>query len=133
MFRATALNQRQIATLDAFALAVFAPLMLAMVLLAPERFPPRVEAHHFLIVAVCLPGIWLLLGQLAAMRARLRTQRSDLKAALERIEAVSIRNELTGLVSRRHMTTLLEAEVQRRARHGAFFCIALIDLDNFKR
>lgn len=45
----------------------------------------------------------------------------------------SERDELTGLYNRRYMYCRIEAELQRLARGGEPFCIALGDVDHFKR
>jgi diguanylate cyclase (GGDEF)-like protein len=43
-----------------------------------------------------------------------------------------MRDELTGLINRRHMLELLEQERQRCVRSGRTFCVAMIDIDRFK-
>jgi diguanylate cyclase len=73
---------------------------------------------------------------LAIRIGRLRTdlvgQREELKAALERIQELATRDELTGLVNRRHMSALLKQERQRGLRSGRTFAVATIDIDHFK-
>jgi diguanylate cyclase (GGDEF)-like protein len=66
------------------------------------------------------------------MRARSRRQQQDLEAALVRIRELATRDELTGLVNRRHMRDLMEQEHQRCIRSGRTFCLAVLDIDRFK-
>jgi diguanylate cyclase (GGDEF)-like protein len=67
------------------------------------------------------------------LRTRLNMQKHELANALERVEFLATRDDLTGLINRRQVTEMMERERQRSIRTGAGFCIALIDLDHFKR
>ena len=116
-----------------FSLLAFGAMMLALAVLYPDSFDPRVEALYFATLAICLPPMALMLEKIRAMQADLRARKYALKQALEQIERVSTRDELTGLVNRRHMTLLLDQEILRRARRGPAFCAVLIDVDHFKR
>jgi len=98
----------------------------------PQVYRPAVELGHFLMLAVTLPAVSLLAGRLTALRERSRHQRRDLAEALARIQALAMRDELTGLINRRHMLELLEQERQRCVRSGRTFCVAMIDIDRFK-
>ncbi len=53
--------------------------------------------------------------------ARLKGRRlnADLRTALERIDKLATRDELTGLINRRQMKTQLMQEAARRSRTGA--------------
>jgi len=93
---------------------------------------PWTETVHALLAAVLLPVASLLTTRLAAVRARSRRQQQDLEAALSRIRELATRDELTGLVNRRHMRDLMEQEHQRCIRSGRGFCLAVLDIDGFK-
>jgi len=67
------------------------------------------------------------------MRNRLTEQKIELRKAVERIQQLATRDELTQLFNRRHMMSLLEFHTRQIKRTGAEFCLALIDLDHFKR
>jgi GGDEF domain-containing protein len=60
-------------------------------------------------------------------------QKQELTVALEQIQLMAAHDDLTGLLNRRHMVVLLEQETQRSLRSGRGFCLALIDMDHFKR
>ncbi|CAA7622763.1 bifunctional diguanylate cyclase/phosphodiesterase [Magnetospirillum sp. SS-4] len=49
-----------------------------------------------------------------------------------RLEDLSVRDPLTRLYNRRKFDEFLSHEVERARRHGHGFCLALIDLDDFK-
>lgn len=114
---------------------VFAALALAAAmgwLVWNRRAALMVEALHLLLVVTMLPAASVLATRLANMRARSRRQQQDLEAALARIRELATRDELTGLVNRRHMRELMEQEHQRCIRSGRSFCLAVMDIDQFK-
>jgi len=99
----------------------------------PAVYEPAIEAAHFAMVAVMLPAVGMLAGQLSRLRARLHQQKTELGEALARIQDLATRDDLTGLANRRHMTAMLEQEYTRCARSGQPFCVAVLDIDHFKR
>ena len=106
--------------------------MLLMGDLHPEVYQPSVELGHFLVLCVALPGVSVLAGRISRIRRRQQEQKIELTRALEQIRAMATRDELTGLLNRRHMQTILEQEAARCLRGGHGYCLALIDLDHFK-
>ncbi len=51
----------------------------------------------------------------------------------QKIEALAIRDGLTGLYLRRHMMDRLGEEINRELRRGRELCFVMIDLDHFKQ
>jgi diguanylate cyclase len=70
---------------------------------------------------------------LSSLRGRLHRQRTELQAALARIQDLATLDDLTGLANRRRAHELLSAEVTRGQRATQPFAVALVDLDRFKR
>jgi len=66
-------------------------------------------------------------------RARLTESRRQLADTLEQVQRLASRDELTRSLNRRSVIAALERECSRAGRSGAPFCIAMIDLDHFKR
>jgi len=99
----------------------------------PARYDPRVEVMHFVFAAIVLGAVAALAERLGKLRARLVAQRTELASALERIQSLATRDELTGLLNRRAAIDSLRAELRRRDRVKPMMCVALIDLDRFKR
>jgi diguanylate cyclase (GGDEF)-like protein len=133
MFGMFQLRPVAVAWMSLYAVAVFGGTMAVMAWRDPATFDPATETAHFLMVATMLPTVSLLSGRLSRMRERQRRQKQELAKALARIQELATRDELTGLINRRHMIELLEQERQRCVRSGRTFCIALIDIDHFKR
>jgi diguanylate cyclase (GGDEF)-like protein len=93
---------------------------------------PGEEAVLFLISLVTSVAMAVLVARLARLRQRLVRQRQDLAEALERIQLLATRDELTGLPNRRAMLDALQAAAARQARVGEPVALVMIDLDHFK-
>ena len=50
-----------------------------------------------------------------------------------RLERLANTDELTGLPNRRHFLDLVRAEIVRSRRYGKTLCVAMIDIDDFKK
>jgi len=133
MFAAFTLSPKASRALGFFAVTVLGLVMLAMARHAPDAFDPTVEGIHFAFAAVVLPVISMLAGDLSDLRSSLRLQKTELQAALARIHRLATRDDLTGLINRRHMEELAEMEQRRALRSGSLPCLCLVDIDHFKR
>lgn len=132
MFGLFVATPAQMRAVSLFAVASFGTAMATMAWLDPVTYPPHVELGHFLLVATMMPAVSMLAARLSRMRARARAQRAELAQALARIRELATRDELTGLINRRHMQELLEQEHQRCIRSGQTFCLAVLDIDGFR-
>jgi diguanylate cyclase len=120
------------------AMALFALIGLGAVMLwrtrgVVPRYASDQEVIHFFFAVIVLAGVSALSVRMGALRAHLGRQKVDLERALEQIRLLATRDELTGLVNRRHMMALLSEERERQSRSGAPMCVVLIDIDLFKR
>ena len=91
-----------------------------------------VEALRFSALVVITIWMSFIGGYIASIRRRLAAQRDALEKANSKLRELSIRDELTGLYNRRHLTERLEQESERGRRYGQGFSVALIDIDHFK-
>jgi diguanylate cyclase len=132
MFGMFVVSPRQMRWLSVFAVLLFGSAMAFMTVTQPKVYPLAIEVGHFLLVATMMPAMSLLAGRLSRMRHRARQQRAELAQALARLRENTTRDELTGLINKRHMQTLLAQEHQRCIRSGQSFCIAVLDIDRFK-
>ncbi|MGE5451694.1 MAG: GGDEF domain-containing protein [Acidobacteriota bacterium] len=99
----------------------------------PGRYPARLEFVNYVFVAVTVPVMAYLATQIAAMRNRLQAQKRDLAAALERIRELATRDELTGLINRRQLQSVLQEYKALLRRNSLEIWVTLVDLDHFKR
>jgi diguanylate cyclase (GGDEF)-like protein len=133
MFGMYSLQPRTVRRVAWFAIALFGATMSTMALREPAVYPPRIEALHFFVLSAMLLAVALLAGQLSRLRERLRAQKTALAQALERIQDLATRDELTGLINRRYMQEVMQLEHQRCMRSGHPFCIAMLHLDRFRQ
>ncbi|MBL7489774.1 diguanylate cyclase [Frankia sp. AgB1.9] len=89
-----------------------------------------------------LEGIMLVAGQLAvsldnamvyaSLERKVAERTQQLAAANQRLEQLSVTDQLTGLANRRRLDEALQAEWQRAMRQKSPLAIAMIDIDLFK-
>jgi len=108
--------------------------MLIKIRTDPVYYPFKLEVAHFVLTASIVPTNSSLAAQLSSLRAKLQAQKDELANALVRIQILATRDELTGLLNRRHMMEVLNQHSKRLQRSGHHrFCLALLDIDHFKR
>lgn len=133
VFGMLSLRPRDTVMLGLVAVGALAILMYWLAHSSPERFDPHLETIFFVLAATILLTQSWVAKYISDLRDRLREQRAALTEALQKLEEVVIRDELTGLFNRRHMQQLLDTHCRLGARSGTPFCVALLDLDHFKR
>jgi diguanylate cyclase (GGDEF)-like protein len=69
----------------------------------------------------------------SSMRELLYRRSKDLAAANARIEELAQLDELTGALNRRYIMKCLNDEIAKAQRNATTCCIAIIDLDHFKK
>ena len=126
VFCAFALRPAQTIALSVFAFAALLATSTALVHWRPLGHPAEVEVVHVFLASFGVGSVALINSELSKLRARLID-------AVATIRLLATTDELTGLANRRHMQELLAAEQARCARYGAHACVALIDIDYFKR
>jgi len=88
---------------------------------------------RFVLAAETRPAVSGGAYYVSKRRNRLQAQKSVLAHALDLLQEIASRDELTRLVNRRHMQQRIEEQASMQLRSGEPFCLALIDLDHFKR
>jgi diguanylate cyclase (GGDEF)-like protein len=87
-----------------------------------------------LLYLVCHVGLFMVMVLFMALFELLKTKGFiKLEQALEIINELAIRDELTGTHNRRHLIKLIDSEKDRTARLGNPFSLCLLDIDFFKR
>ena len=123
----------QMRAMSLFAIAALGLTMLWKMSSDPARYPPQEEGVHFVLAATMLAAVGYLAGLLSRLRKELKARTLALTDALARINAMASRDELTQLINRRQMVETLARECERRDRTGEALCVAIIDIDHFKR
>ena len=127
------MSARRVAVLAAVSLAGLALTMVLAQAFDPSRYDPDLQIVGWLYAALVIPLIALLAQRVARMNDAIRTQSQKLADALARVQELATRDDLTRLFNRRHMVELMEMQLAQHRRSGAPLCIALLDIDHFKR
>lgn len=101
--------------------------------ISPQGLDIRHELLYLGLASVAAPVLIMASLEARAVRRRKAAQRDRMATALERLRQLSVYDNLTGAFNRSHMTELLAAELKRQSRDGHPACLALLDVDHFKR
>ncbi len=130
---ATVMTPKHANSLSGFALVLLCLVSFGMHRRDPQLFQSEQEWLHIGIAT----GILLLLsgvtGHFKHLLARMAAQRNELAETVTRFQELATHDELTGLPNRTHMRELLGREAQRHKREGQILCLAMLDIDLFKR
>jgi len=89
----------------------------------------RLEVLHFLALALSLPAYVLLMGRVQLMHQMLHHTSRKIRT----IEESAQRDPLAGCFNRRYILSALEQQKQLADESGIPLCMAVLDLDHFKR
>jgi diguanylate cyclase (GGDEF)-like protein len=111
--------------------AVAAIYILPMVGIA---LPPHPVKDMDLLYLLCDLGLYLVIVVFVLLFELTKTKGFiKLEQALNVINELAIRDELTGSHNRRHLIGLIEQERERVVKGAQAFCVCLLDIDFFKR
>jgi diguanylate cyclase len=136
LFGVLAFDFRRMLALGATVLASYLAVLLALYYWAPERLDPRIEAVLVVAYAIVLMQVASLGSYIAGLRESLRSKNNDLVKTMAELEDLATRDPLTRLPNRRTAMQQLHRELNRsdrRATSGDTLCVALLDVDHFKR
>jgi diguanylate cyclase (GGDEF)-like protein len=93
----------------------------------------RLMVLNWLVLVSVLTFFSVMGGYISRLRKEVADNRSRLQSALERIEDLAARDELTGVLNRRVLAEALTTQKNRADRYGTAFSVLIVDLDLFKR
>ncbi|MBA4108921.1 MAG: hypothetical protein C0487_04935 [Leptothrix sp. (in: Bacteria)] len=132
-------DMRRLPKRQTFAVAALAMLLPALGMLAVWHWqaPGSVQLGDELVklaLSSVLVPVLLVISSFGRSLRKLQIKtKEDMVAALKQQHQLAMRDGLTGLYNRRHMAGLLDDEAQRLRRSGRPFCVAILDIDFFKR
>jgi diguanylate cyclase len=130
MFR---LRPQQTLLLGVWTVAWLSLSQLGLVIYNAHDFSPARALAHFTVSTAGLLTLSLVAKWISDMRVRIARQANELRDTLTRAQALATTDTLTGLLNRRSMMEQLETELAMAARSARPLCVALIDIDHFKR
>ncbi|GAA3345657.1 hypothetical protein GCM10020358_53540 [Amorphoplanes nipponensis] len=111
------------------AATLIGPLVLAW---QAGRNDGRVDAAAAISIG-CISMFLLVIARMALLLKQVQIQAGLLEEQADVLRELARHDALTGLPNRRAWDAALSAAVTRGARDGSSFCVAMLDLDHFKR
>jgi diguanylate cyclase (GGDEF)-like protein len=127
------LSPRQIFLSGLASVVMLVGTLMALWKLQPQNINMTQQVFNIALAAFIIPVLSLVGQQVGAMRRKQIQQGRDLTEALKRLEELAMRDALTGLLNRRCVLEMLGTELKRSQRTGQRFCLAMLDIDFFKR
>ncbi len=116
----------KLARVAAFVLVSYAAALLLRRQLYGHGLDWRVEAVTAMLVVTS--SVWF-----ATAASYISNLRARLRGSLQHIATLATNDGLTGLWNRRQIDQMLEAAVKHAQREGSALCVAMMDVDHFKR
>ena len=120
------LDTSQMTTQALITIACYGIMIGLLRLYKPDALNMQLEILRWWILAVVSLWFALMSGHVSNLRKELAVRKASIEALLER-------DDLTGVGNRRFLTHMLEQEKSRSDRSGTMFCLAMLDLDYFKK
>ncbi len=120
------LDTTHMTTITLFCIVGYGLMLATVYVFHKDNLNVPLETLHWWILSVVLLWFALMSGHVSQLRKEL----SDSKASLE---VLIERDDLTSVGNRRFLTHMLKQEKNRCDRSGAPFCVAMLDLDFFKK
>ena len=120
------LDASQMTTIALITISFYGIMIWMLYLYRPYALELHLEILRWWILSVVSLWFALMSGQVAKLRRELASRKQDIEALLER-------DDLTSVGNRRFLTHMLEQEKSRADRAATAFCVAMLDLDYFKK
>ncbi|MDQ2733764.1 MAG: GGDEF domain-containing protein [Pseudomonadota bacterium] len=126
VFAMLQMRARDLVRVAAFVLVSYGVALLLRHQLYGSGLDWRVEAVTAMLVVA--GSVWF-----ATAASYISNLRGRLRGSLQHIATLATYDDLTGLWNRRQIDQMLEAAVKHAQRHGSALCVAMMDVDHFKR
>ncbi|HTE16267.1 MAG TPA: GGDEF domain-containing protein [Burkholderiales bacterium] len=120
------LDVSRMTTIALITISFYGVMVWMLYLFRPYALDLHLEILRWWILAVVSLWFALMSGHVARLRSELANRKEAIESLLER-------DDLTGVGNRRFLTHMLEQEKSRADRTGITFCVAMLDLDYFKK
>jgi diguanylate cyclase len=98
----------------------------------PTSTLPGQASTGAFVIGLLARCIWIAMS-FRTLQHRIKQKNEALRNAMERIEALASRDDLTGLPNRRSISDWLATQMAICSRTGSPLCVAFLDLDHFKQ
>jgi diguanylate cyclase (GGDEF)-like protein len=132
LFGVFRLETRQLLMVSTFAMAAYGVMLACLAQFRAGEFDPSLEYLRWGVLSAILLWFAMMGGYMSRLRKELAHSKTELEVAMQTIQDMAIRDELTGVYNRRYLMSVLANQQLRSARTGEAFCVAVVDLDHFK-
>lgn len=91
------------------------------------------EGLNLIMASLTLPIFSSVSRQVKEWRDKLKSQKAQLQSMIEVLRVLADQDQLTGLANRRVVNAAILDESARFRRHSRPFCLAIVDVDHFKK
>lgn len=133
LFDMRRLSGREVLGAAALAYGLLIGAMWAIYRTAPDRIDLSAEAVNVCMAGVTLCALLAVTRVGRRVQAQRQAQQARLAETVSQLDKLAMHDGLTGAYNRRHMQAMMDKEWRRQERHGRPFCVALLDIDHFKR
>lgn len=133
IFGMVSLRPRQTRVVGITAIALMMGVLLWQLALPPANINLTSEGMKVALACFIFLQISVFSYNASRLRSLMLRERGVLTKAVETVQDLLVHDTLTGLYNRTHLMSLLERERQRAICSQRPFCVAMIDLDHFKR
>lgn len=127
------LSRRQVLIATLTAMVGLTAIVGQQLLMHPGRYNIVGELINIVMASLSMPILVLVSGIARQMRKQSEQQKIELAETLAQMQALAIRDGLTRAFTRGHLQQLLDEEVARQRRSRRVFCVAMLDIDYFKK
>lgn len=120
------IDTKQMTTIALFCIVAYGLMLGTLHVFNRTNLNVPLETLHWWILSVVLLWFALMSGHISQLRKELANSKTSLEVMIER-------DDLTGVGNRRFLTQMLKQEKSRCDRSGVPFCVAMLDLDFFKK
>lgn len=132
-------RMRDFMVLSGVVIGGYAAMIVMLYLFKPNEIVLTMELLQWFSLTASFLQFSGLGGYIAGLRAKVKTnvkelakRNSELEQALQRIEDLAMRDELTGVFNRRFLMETIRNERQRCERTGSTYTLCIVDVDHFK-
>lgn len=126
------LRAHQFLGLTAMVLSIYGAMIMFQTRLRPMPIDPVIEWLSWIMLGAVLIWFSMVGGHINKLRACLTKSNAELTRAMDTIEQLAIRDDLTQVYNRRHIFTIMQHAKALADRRNTAFCICMLDLDHFK-
>lgn len=110
----------------------YASIILALYTWKPAEIQLQIEILQLFTLFATFLQFSGLGGYISSLRRKVKEKNASLEQALQRIEELAMRDELTGVFNRRYLMEIIKNEKLRSERSASIFYICILDVDYFK-